>query len=96
MIDAIMHVLIEREGYTHRAAKITAAQLFGLKHRDLKKSVVQWLKSGIEENVGEAPYDTNSLMRNHRLTYPAAVLFIDWYRTAPEVAVESISHWGGA
>lgn len=96
MIDAIMNVLMIRAGYTRRAAKVTAKQLFELKHKDLKKAVAEWLRSGTEQNVGEAPYDTESLMRNHKLKYPAAILFVDWYRTAPEIAVESISHWGGA
>lgn len=96
MIEAIMNVLEIRAGYTRRAAKVTATQLFGLKHKDLKQAVAEWLRSGTELNVGEAPYDTDSLMRNHKLKYPAAILFVDWYRTDSETAVGSISHWGGA
>ena len=96
MIEAIMNVLMIRAGYTRYAAKVTAKQLFELKHKDLKEAVAECITSGAELKVGEAPYDTESLMRNHKLKYPAAILFVDWYRTAPDIAVESISHWGGA
>lgn len=96
MIEAIMNILISRSGYTQYAAKVTAKQLFELKHKDLKDAVAEWIQSGAELKAGEEPYDTESLMRNHKLKYPAAILFVDWYRTAPDIAVESISHWGGA
>ena len=96
MKEAIKKALTSRLGYSDRTAEVTASQLINLQHYDLKKAVAEWLQTGREKNVGENPYDTDSLMKNHMLKYPAAIIFIDWYRKAPETAVSSISDWGGA
>lgn len=95
MKEAIKKVLICRAGYAERAAEVTADQIVALQHHDLKKAVAEWLRTGAEINVGEQPYDVASLMKNHKLKYPAAILFIDWYRASPEEAVGSMAYWGG-
>ena len=95
MINAIAEILVIRAGYGKKAAQVTAKQLYALKHRDLKQAVAGWLRTGAEAPVGEAPYDTASLMKNHALTYPAAILFVNWYRDDPKTAAGSMTHWGG-
>ena len=95
MVDVIMNMLMVKAGYTRHAAKVTATQLFNLKYKDLKTATAEWLRTGTEAKVGDEPYDTHSLMRNHQLKYPAAILFVNWYREAPDIALQSISHWGG-
>lgn len=95
MIDAITHILEVRAGYGKPSARVTAKQLYALKDRELKQAVAGWLRTGAEAPVGEVPYDTASLMKNHGLTYPAAVLFVNWYRQDPQTAAGSMTHWGG-
>ena len=95
MVDVIINVLTNKYGYMPSAAKTAALHLINLKHNDLKKAVAEWLKTGVEIGVGDAPYDTVSLMQKHKLKYPAAVIFVGWYRENPDAAIQSISHWGG-
>lgn len=89
MMENVIKALIER-GYPQAAAKIVAGKLSNLSG-ELKAAADLWLESGQVTVVDSNGYSTQSLMaRFPGMTYPAAVLTIDWLKREPEKAIKSI------
>lgn len=84
-IDNLENVLIER-GYPERMAVSTAKDLQKISD-SLKPALKAWVESQ-EEPVCEAEgYSTNGLMQRFKgMTYPAALLTIDWLIRDPKKA----------
>lgn len=86
MMKDITKTLIER-GYPENAAKIVAEKLATLSTDELKKALAEWLSNSSEPLISSHGYSTKSLMdRNPGMTYPAALLTIDWLEREPDKA----------
>lgn len=81
----IKTILIER-GYPESAAISVAQKLATLKGK-LKEAASEWLSTGEEAEVASNGYSTKSLMEKYPgMTYPAALLTIDWFEREPDKA----------
>lgn len=81
----IVNILVDR-GYPENAAGIVAGKLSNLSGQ-LKEAVQTWFKTGNEPVVDSHGYSTKTLMERHPgMTYPAALLTIDWLEREPEKA----------
>ena len=94
MKDRITKALIERCNYSNHAAVLTANDLIAFETEDLKRAVDSWIFHNENPEITEGEFTTTSLMNNHHMTYPAALIFIDWYRESPQDALSSIKHGG--
>lgn len=84
-MENIIDILIKR-GYPAPAAKTVAEKLEKLTGEN-KKAASEWLESGQEPLIASHGYSTASLMKKYpRMTYPAALLTIDWLDREPEKA----------
>ncbi len=90
MEERIKHKLISELAYSDVSAQRTARDLCAIRYPDLREGVVRWLTCGLETSAGEGEYSTETLMKTFRMTYPAALIFIDWYRTDPSTAVSAL------
>ena len=92
--NEIAKILEVELGYSEKAAKDTTRDLLNFtssEHRDLDKALARWL---IDRNdrmeVCEGAFRTSDLVRSG-LTYPAALIFIDWARSDPAEAAKALS-----
>ena len=77
-------------GYPEAAAKIVAEKLSALSG-NLKIAADTWVNTGIQSEIASNGYSTLSLMQRFQgMTYPAALLTIDWLNRDPENAIKSI------
>lgn len=76
------------QGYNHTNAKIVADEL--LKVSLLLKPYLKGWLNGIETDYTCYGYSIIGLMNTRRMTYPAALLTIDWLIKEPEQAKKSI------
>ncbi len=82
-------ILIDR-GYPENAARQVAEQIAALSGQ-FKIAVSEWLNSGKETEVASHGYSTRSLMGKFPgMTYPAALLTIDWLERDPAEAAKTI------
>lgn len=81
--------LIEN-GYSEKEAKIVAEKL-SLLTGAFKEAATVWLNTTEETEISSHGYSTKSLMKRHpKMTYPAALLTIDWLEREPEKAKSAI------
>lgn len=79
-------------GYPEAAAKLVADNLSALSG-NLKIAADKWINLGIELDVESHGYSTHSLMQRFRgMTYPAALLSIDWLNRDPQIAKSIIEN----
>lgn len=90
MEDKIKSLLMTEYGYSEKAATMTADDLCSFKDTDLKEAVQVWLSTGKFKNVTEGKYQARELVENYSMKYPAALVFIDWFRECPEEAEASL------
>lgn len=89
MTDYIRKVLIDR-GYPESAADQAAEKLSTLTG-ELKVAVFSWLETEAEPEIASNGYTTKSLMEKFPgMTYPAALLTIDWLEREPDIAKQII------
>ncbi len=88
-MEDIKKILIAR-GYPEGAASQVAPKLAKLSG-NLKEAASAWLETGAEPEVSSNGYSTKSLMKRFSgMTYPAALLTIDWLEREPEKAKKAI------
>lgn len=92
MEEKIRNVLIERCNYSEVEARETSKDICGFTSEDLRNAVRTWIHKGEITEVREGKFSTQGLMKNHSMEYPAALVFIDWYRSSSTEA-ESALHW---
>lgn len=84
-METIKQTLIER-GYPEKAAILVAEKLTHIS-QNLKPALEAWLKEGKETEESAEGFSTSSLMaRQTGMTYPAALLSIDWLLREPQKA----------
>lgn len=86
----IREILLRKCGYSEYAAKVTEKDLSHIKGIDLMNARDLWVESDIQSDIVENPYTTKMLVREYGMTYPAALLFIDWYREDPVNASKAL------
>lgn len=84
-----------KSGYTDHGAESAAKSLSEMKSQDLIEACLAWLESRKTPLIHEGSLSTDSLMKNFKMTYPAALIFIDWYRQDPDTASQAIETGGG-
>lgn len=85
----IANLLVQR-GYTEHNAALVAQEIPNL-HPSLMPLWEQWVAR--PESCGDYAaegYSVKGLMEQHRMTYPAALLTIDWLLKEPENAKASL------
>lgn len=76
------------QGYNHPNAKIVADELLKVS-LSLKPYLKGWL-NGKENDYTCCGYSIIGLMNTRRMTYPAALLTIDWILKEPDLALEAL------
>ena len=92
MDEKIKSLLIEQFKYTEVEARETAKDICSFSDEDLRNAVRQLVHTGEYLEIIEGKYTTSGLMKNHSFEYPAALVFIDWYRHSPKEA-ENALQW---
>ena len=90
MEERIKNFLIERYQYTEVEAGETAKDISSFSDEDLREAVRRLVHAGEYVEVREGKYTTSGLMRSHSFEYPAALVFIDWYRHSPKEAQNAL------
>lgn len=80
---------LQKEGYPNKASAMVALELSNVDSR-LIPLVEKWLDDN-EEDYESQGYSIFGLMKSRRMTYPAALLTIDWLIKEPEAAKKSIN-----
>jgi len=91
MHENLCRKLIVELDYSEYAAAQTATDLLRIDHLDIKEAVNRWISYGESTPVDEAPFSTDVLMFQYGMTYPAALVFLDWYREDPVVAFNAVT-----
>ncbi len=58
---------------------------------DIQRAVYAYVREGTVENLAQEPVDVTFLMESYAMNPIAALLFIDWYRRAPEDALQCLA-----
>lgn len=88
-MDEIKNILLAR-GYTERQALVVASELFQVDD-SLQQGLWYWLVSEEETDYTVEGFKLSELKYKFEMTYPAALLTIDWLIKEPERAVKSIN-----
>lgn len=86
--DKLMAVLVSN-GYTEKQAKTTAGELLQI-DASLQPFLDKWLEKGTETEAEAEGFSLIGLMKQYKMTYPAALLTIDWLIKEPEIAVNAV------
>lgn len=76
------------QGYNSKAASMVATEIVKVDNQ-LKPLVERWM-NGVEEDYESHGYSILGLMKARSMTYPAALLTIDWLIKDHENAIKSI------
>lgn len=87
MREQLKNKLITDLAYSSASASKTAEDLCDLKYADLRKGLLDWLRTDTQTVIRDEPYSTACLMEKYHMTYPAALIFLEWYREDPTAAV---------
>lgn len=87
-MNEIIEVLVKR-GYEERIASSVAANLSKVSDC-LKEALDKWIADETETDFEAEGYTILGLKQKFEMTYPAALLSIDWIIKDPKVAIECI------
>lgn len=90
MEERIRSLLITKFKYTEVEARETAKDICGFSDEDLRDAVRRLVRTGEFLEIREGNYSTSGLMKSHSFEYPAALVFIDWYRNSPLEAEKAL------
>ena len=77
-------------GYPEAAAKVTAQELSKI-DSSLNKALCSWLENGDETDMTVEGFSLSGLKVKHKMTYPAALLTMDWLIKEPKEATIAIT-----
>ncbi len=77
-----------KQGYDNKPASLVAAEIVNVAPQ-LQSLVDNWL-NGVESDYSSHGYSIKELMKSRRMTYPAALLTIDWVIKEPANAIASL------
>ena len=84
-----------KSGYTKHGAESAAKQIASFHSKDIKDACVIWLESRCKTQIHEGVFSTDLLMKNYSMTYPASLIWIEWYREEPSNALMALEMGGG-
>ena len=87
----IEKTLVERCKYTEKQAALIANELM-LIDTTLNPLLNKWIEEGIESNYSVKEFTLCDIQSKYNMTYPAALLTIDWLIKDPKVATEAIEY----
>ena len=80
---------LKQRGYDEKSANLVANDLLELKS-PLDKYLQEWIDDGIIRDFKTNNYSITCLMKDRSMTYPAALLTIDWIIKEPDKALKSL------
>ena len=83
--------LVERCKYTEKQASLLVKELMQVDLR-LIPVLNKWVDDGIETDFNVCGFTLLEIKSRYNMTYPAALLTIDWLVKDPKVATEAIEH----
>lgn len=83
--------LVERCKYTEKQASLLVKELMQVDLR-LIPVLNKWVDDGIETDFNVYGFTLLEIKSRYNMTYPAALLTIDWLVKDPKVATEAIEH----
>lgn len=89
MREDVIKTLIER-GYPEKQAISVASNLLNINNQ-LQGGLHLWLATGKETDYQVEGFKLSELKQKFDMTYPAAILTIDWLIKDPETAVKGIN-----
>ena len=87
MREQLKNKLISELAYSSISASKTAENLCNFKCADLKEAMLDWLHTDVLSVIQDGPISTILLMEKYHMTYPGALIFLEWYRESPEAAL---------
>ena len=84
-----------KSGYTIHGAESAAKQIAGFHSKDIRDACVIWLESRRKTQISEGVFSTDLLIKNFSMTYPASLIWIEWYREDPSNALMALETGGG-
>ena len=79
-------ILVKELGYSEYEANLTANDLLNLQPR-FHLALNKWVVSREETEIAIGAISTGKLVKDKKMTYPAALIALDWVATDPETAV---------
>lgn len=76
-------------GYPPHSASMTIEDISNIKYSDLQSAIKVWIHTGKVTFIEEGGFSTTSLMK--KMTYPAAIISINWLREEPEEAKNALT-----
>lgn len=89
MMENISNIL-QKRGYSEKQSARVAAELQDI-NDSLKSHLNKWLVSEEESDYHAEGFSLLELKRKFEMTYPAALLTMDWLIKEPENAIRSIN-----
>lgn len=89
-ISDITEILVANK-YPQKQAEATARELSQIDKR-LLPALKEWLEDGTEQDYRAEEFTLSGLKSRFGMTYPAALLTIDWLLKDPGMATEAINH----
>lgn len=87
-MEDLVKILIEK-GYNEKQALSVANDLSQIDEK-LKPALDHWMHDGLEEDYFAEGISLIDLMKQFEMTYPAALLSVDWIIKEPVSALEAI------
>lgn len=82
--------ILEQRGYDTRSAKLVAGELLQLSN-PLDKLFAEWIEmESCNKDFSTNGYSLFTLMKDRNMTYPAALLTMDWLIKDPANALNSL------
>lgn len=87
MREQLKNKLISELAYSSSSASKTTEDLCNLKYADLKEALLDWLLTDTQRVIQDGSISTVLLMERYHMTFPAALIFLEWYRESPKIAI---------
>lgn len=87
----IEKTLVERGEYTESQAALITKDLMQIDSM-LMPSLSKWIKDGVETDFSVEGFTLYGIKSKYNMTYPAALLTMDWLVKEPNIAKEAIKH----
>ena len=87
MREQLRKKLISELAYSSSNASKTSEDLCNLKYADLKEALLNWLRTDTQSVIQDGQISTILLMERYHMPFPAALIFLEWYRESPKAAI---------
>lgn len=94
MSSKLVNELI-KSGYSTQGAESAAKQIADMHSDDIRRACAIWLESRQRTPISEGVFSTDLLMNNFGMTYPASLIWLEWYRDDPSNAIMALEMGGG-